>query len=143
MGNISTPPTTWQKSGSGSPLHPSNRERDDYYANVVLQFSPRWRIITCKRGIQWILQKRSFPSPNTGTWAGKSYSTSRSGLIAACSSRELLSEAFARQVLEALPSNVRDYTSQIGLPRAKLDWPEGDIDTLMCNLSEAAKASSM
>ena len=142
MGNISTPPTTSQKSGSGSPLHPSNRERDDYYANVVLQFSPRWRIITCKHGIQWILQKRSVEPPNTGTWAGKSYATTRDGLMAACSSRGLLSEAFARQVLEALPSNVRDFVSQKGLPRARLDWPESNDTACLSNIHEAAKASS-
>ena len=142
MGNVSTPPHPSQKSGSGSPLHPSNRERDDYYANVVLQLSPRWRIITCKHGIQWILQKRSVAPPNTGTWAGKSYATTRDGLMAACSRRGLLSEASARQVLEALPSNVRDYASQKGLPRARLDWPEGNDAACLSNIHEAAKASS-
>lgn len=106
MGNISTPPTTSQKSGSGSPLHPSNRERDDYYANVVLQFSPRWRIITCKHGIQWILQKRSVAPPNTGTWAGKSYATTRDGLIAACSERGLLSEPSVMTILSVLPDRI-------------------------------------
>jgi hypothetical protein len=141
--STSAPPLPLQNHGGAHASTPSRRERDETYWGVIVALSDRWRVILCKDGIQWILQKRSVPSPNTGTWAGKSYSTSRSRLIAACSSRELLSEAFARQVLEALPSNVRDYTSQIGLPRAKLDWPEGDIDTLMCNLSEAAKASSM
>ena len=106
MGNISTPPTTSQKSGSGSPLHPSNRERDDYYANVVLQLSPRWRIITCKHGMQWILQKRSVAPPNTGTWAGKSYATTRGGLMAACSGRGLLSEPSVMTVLSVLPDRI-------------------------------------
>ncbi|SDY20597.1 hypothetical protein LentiSH36_00726 [Lentibacter algarum] len=106
MGNISTPPTTSQKSGSGSPLHPSNRERDDYYANVVLQFSPRWRIITCKHGMQWILQKRSVAPPNTGTWAGKSYATTRGGLMAACSGRGLLFEPSVMTILSVLPDRI-------------------------------------
>lgn len=106
MGNISTPPTTSQKSGSGSPLHPSNRERDDYYANVVLQFSPRWRIITCKHGMQWILQKLSVAPPNTGTWAGKSYATTREGLMAACSGRGLLFEPSVMTILSVLPDRI-------------------------------------
>ena len=106
MGNISTPPTTSQKSGSGSPLYPSNRERDDYYANVVLQFSPRWRIITCKHGMQWILQKRSVAPPNTGTWAGKSYATTREGLMAACSGRGLLFEPSVMTILSVLPDRI-------------------------------------
>jgi len=109
MLKVATLPTTSQNIGSGSPLHLSNRERDDYYANVVLQFSPRWRIITCKHGMQWILQKRSVAPPNTGTWAGKSYATTRDGLIAACSGRGLLFEPTARLTLEALPSHIRNY----------------------------------
>jgi hypothetical protein len=92
--------------------------------------------------MQWILQKRSVAPPNTGTWAGKSYATTRDGLIAACSGRGLLFEAFARQVLEALPSNVRDFVSQKGLPRARLDWPESNDTACLSNIHEAAKASS-
>ena len=142
MGNISTPPTASKNSGGGSPPSPSHRERDDNYAKVIAQLGPRWRIIVCKHGIQWILQKRSVEPPNTGTWAGKSYATTRDGLMAACSGRGLLSEAFARQVLEALPSNVRDFVSQKGLPRARLDWPESNDTACLSNIHEAARASS-
>jgi len=109
MLKVATLPTTSQNIGSGSPLHLSNRERDDYYANVVLQFSPRWRIITCKHGMQWILQKRSVAPPNTGTWAGKSYATTRGGLMAACSGRGLLFEPTARLTIEPLPPHIRNY----------------------------------
>lgn len=136
-------PTPSQNSGGSSPQPPSHRERDETYWGVIVALSDRWRVIICKDEIQFILQKRSVAPPNTGTWAGKTYSTTRNGLIAACSSHGLLSEPSARQVLEALPSNVRDYTSQIGLPRAKMDWPEGNDAVCLGNLHEAAKASSM
>jgi hypothetical protein len=142
MSNISTIRTTSQNSGSSLSLSPSHRERDDHYAKVIVQLGPRWRIIVCKDSHQWVLQKRSVAPPNTGTWAGKSYATTRGGLIAACSGRGLLSEAFARQVLEALPSNVRDFVSQKGLPRARLDLPEGKDTACLSNIHEAAKASS-
>ena len=112
MLKIATPPTASQNIGSGSPVHPSNRERDDCYTNIVLQLSSRWRIITCKHGIQWILQKRSVAPPNTGTWAGKSYATTRDGLMAACSGRGLLSDPSARQALDALPSDVRTFVAE-------------------------------
>jgi len=92
--------------------------------------------------MQWILQKRSVAPPNTGTWAGKSYATTRDGLIAACSGRGLLFEPSARQVLEELPSDVRDYTSQTGLLHARFDFPEGKDAACWNNLHEAAKASS-
>lgn len=90
----------------------SYRERDDCYADVVILLALRWRIIVCKDGIQWILQQRSVTPPNTGTWSGKSYSTTRSGLIAACSDRELLSDPSARQALDALPSDVRTFIAE-------------------------------
>ena len=90
----------------------SHRERDDNYANVVIHINPRWRVIVCKDGIQWILQQRSVAPSNTGTWSGKSYSTTRSGLIAACSDRELLSDASAKQLLDALPNDVRTFISE-------------------------------
>ena len=112
MGNFSTPPTLSQNSGSSLSLSPSHRERDDHYAKVIVQLGPSWRIIVCKDGIQWILQQRSVAAPNTGTWSGKSYSTTRSGLIAACSDRELLSDPSARQALDALPSDVRTFVAE-------------------------------
>ena len=142
MGNFSIPTTPSKNSGGGSPQPPSHRERDDHYAIVIVQLGPRWRIIVCKDSHQWVLQKRSVAPPNTGTWAGKSYATTRGGLMAACSRRGLLSEPSARQVLEELPSDVRDYTSQTGLLHARFDLPEGKDAACWNNLHEAAKASS-
>ena len=106
-------PLPLQNHGGSSPQPPSHRERDDNYAKVITQLAPRWRVIICKDGIQWILQKRSVAPPNTGTWAGKSYSTTRDALIAACSDRGLLSEPSASQVLEVLPYGVRDYVIEL------------------------------
>ena len=110
--NVSTFPTPSQNSGGSSPQPPSHRERDDNYAKVIAQLAPRWRVIICKDGIQWILQQRSVPFPNTGTWAGKSYSTTRDALIAACSDRGLLSEPSEEQLLDALPSSFRQYAKE-------------------------------
>ena len=106
MSNISSPPTRLENSTGSLSLPPSHRERDDHYAKVIVQLGPRWRIITCKHGIQWILQKRSVAPPNTGTRAGKSYATTRDGLIAACSGRGLLSESSMVVILSALPDRI-------------------------------------
>ena len=106
MSNISSPPTRLENSTGSLSLPPSHRERDDHYAKVIVQLGPRWRIITCKHGIQWILQKRSVAPPNTGTLAGKSYATTRDGLIAACSGRGLLSESSMVVILSALPDRI-------------------------------------
>ena len=106
------PPTPCKLAGAASVSGSSHRERDDTYGKVIVQLGPRWRVITCKDGLQWILQRRSVAPPNTGTWAGNSYSTTRDALIAACSDRELLSEPAAGQVLEALPSDVRTFIAE-------------------------------
>ena len=112
MADIGIPPVPLQNHGGAHASTPSHRERDETYWGVIVALNDRWRVIICKDEVQFILQKRSVPSPNTGTWAGKSYSTSRSGLIAACSSRELLSEPHLRQSLDALPSDVRTYIAK-------------------------------
>ena len=127
--NVSTPPTPSQNSGGSSPQPPSHRERDDNYVKIIAQLGPRWRVITCKDGVQWILQRRSVAPPNTGTWAGKSYSTTRSGLIAACSDRELLSEPAARQALDALPNRIGSKHEQRVGPNAptKIDSASDEL----------------
>ena len=116
MGNFSTAPTPLKIPTGSSPQAPSCRERDDDYGDVIVHLAPRSRIIVCKDGIQWILQQRSVAPPNTGTWSGKSYSTTRKGLIAACSDRKLLSDPSARQALDALPSDVRTFVAERSRP---------------------------
>ena len=142
MGNISTSTTPLRNSGGSSPQRPSHRERDDNYQRVIVELAPRCRIIVCKDGIQWILQKRSAEPSHSGEWRGVSYLTDRDALIELSVKRGLLSEPSSRAVLEALPSDVRDYASQMGLPRARLDLPEGNDAVCLSNPNEAAKASS-
>ena len=102
-------PTFSNNSWDRSLQQPSRRERDDNYTRIVILLTRRWRIIVCKHGIQWIMQKRSVAPQNTGTWAGKSYATTRGGLMAACSGRGLLFEPTARLTIEALPPHIRNY----------------------------------
>ena len=85
---------------------PSHRERDDAYRNVVAQLAPRWRVIVCKDGIQWILQRKE--ASHGGPWRGVSYHTNRDGLLRACGSLEEAS-CGALEALEAFP----DYASQL------------------------------
>jgi hypothetical protein len=111
MGNV-LPPPLHQNSGGAHDSTPSHRERDETYWGVIVALSDRWRVIICKDEIQFILQKRSVPFPNTGTWSGKSYSTTRDALIAACSDRGLLSEPHLRRALDDLPSDVRTFIAE-------------------------------
>ena len=85
---------------------PSHRERDDAYRNVVAQLAPRWRVIVCKDGMQWILQRKE--SSHGGPWRGVSYHTNRDGLLRACGSLKALSSG-ALEALAALPEFISEY----------------------------------
>ena len=41
---------------------PSHRERDDGYKNAIMELRNGWRIILCRHGLQFIIQKRSTKS---------------------------------------------------------------------------------
>lgn len=61
-----------------SPAAPllSRREKDDNYYDVIVVLNTRWRVIRCKDGIQWVIQKAS-PSE----WRSVSYPRNRDGLL--------------------------------------------------------------
>ena len=89
-------------------VDPAFRERDDLYIKVIVRPKDRWRVILCKHGLQFIVQKRSAKTPNAGVWAGKSYCTTRNGLIDVCSHLGLLEDAHTEAVLHTLPNKARD-----------------------------------
>jgi hypothetical protein len=83
---------------------PSHREKDDNYRSVVVRLSPRWRVIVCRDGAQWIIQKKE--ASHAGPWRGVSYHTCRSSLIRTCGSLNLLSEPSVTAILAALPDRI-------------------------------------
>lgn len=63
---------------------PSRAEGDENYAGVVLVLTSRYRIVDCRGGIQWIIQRRvSADGATTAQWRGLSYHRSRDCLAAA------------------------------------------------------------
>jgi hypothetical protein len=85
---------------------PSHREKDDSYRSVIVQFAPRWRVIVCKDGVQWIIQHRTADSLHRGVWRGRSYMTTRDSLIKACARVEPLSDPSVMAILSALPDRI-------------------------------------
>jgi len=83
---------------------PSHRERDDHYSRIVAQPGPRWRIILCRDGLQWIIQKKE--ASHAGPWRAEGYYTYRESLIKACGTLGLLSDAGTEAVLHALPERI-------------------------------------
>ena len=84
----------------------SRRERDNEYKGVVVQLAHHWRVIICKNGIQFILQRKE--ASHAGPWRGMSYQNTRDGLLRACGSAGPLKSG-ALEMLEALP----DYASRL------------------------------
>ena len=87
----------------------AHRESHDAYSGAIVDCRDGWRIIIDKTNTQYTAQKRS-SSTNTGVWIGKSYCTTRSGLLSVCSRLKLLSDATVEAVLRALPEYARDYS---------------------------------
>lgn len=85
---------------------PSRREKDDNYRAVVVRLAPRWRIIVCKDGAQWIIQHRTADPLHRGVWRGRSYMTTRDSLIKACARVEPLSDPSVMAILSVLPNRI-------------------------------------
>ena len=103
-----TPPSS-KPTGADMQTTPSYAERDDAYANVILVLNPRWRLIICKDGRQYVLQRRSSNMPNVGVWIGKSHNMTKSGLILSGSQLGLLRTIDVIEGLLALPEYARDF----------------------------------
>jgi hypothetical protein len=84
----------------------SHKVCDGNYKNLIVQLAPRWRVIACKDGIQWILQRKQ--ASHAGPWRRMSYHINRDGLLRACGSVGALNND-PLEALEALP----DYASQL------------------------------
>lgn len=85
----------------------SHRERDDQYRNAIMELRDGWRIILCRHGLQFIIQKRSTKKPNRGVWVGKSYHTTRDSLIEVCSNLNLLCRSEIKDELLKLPEKIK------------------------------------
>ena len=99
-----TPPPPTLNTGVAYTKTPSHRERDDNYAYVVVQLAPRYRVILCPQGLQWIFQRKE--CSRRADWRAEQYLTSRDGLIEACGKRGFLSDPNVEAVLHALPDHV-------------------------------------
>jgi hypothetical protein len=70
-----------------SPSSPSTskREKDNNYHRVVSPLNERYRLVECKDGIQWLVQRRDKSSETLATtrWRNVSYPRCREGVFAA------------------------------------------------------------
>ena len=60
---------------------PSTREESDDYQAVVAVLNSRWRVIECRDGIQWIVQRRRGHRDGLPVWRGESFCRTKSALL--------------------------------------------------------------
>lgn len=70
--------------GKSTKSETSHRESDDAYRSVIAELSPGWRVIVCRDGIQWIVQRRRAAGRHGGRWRGVHYCRTRDALIRLC-----------------------------------------------------------
>ncbi|HWZ38598.1 MAG TPA: hypothetical protein VNY08_09890 [Bradyrhizobium sp.] len=82
----------------------SRRERDDGYYRIVALLNPGWRVVECRNGIQWILQRLGSPKRSRrGDWRGLSYCRTREALIRSARQHFSDIDPAAGAILAALP----------------------------------------
>lgn len=99
-----TPPPSTPSMGVANANTPSHRERDENYADIVVQLTSRYRIILCPQGLQWIIQEQE--ASHEAPWRAQEYHTSRESLLKACGKRGFLTYPSVGAVLHALPAHV-------------------------------------
>jgi hypothetical protein len=99
-----TPPPSALCTGLAYTKTPSHRERDDDYAYIVVQLTPRYRVILCPQGLQWIIQEKE--ASHEGPWRAERYHTTRDSLLNACGKLGFLCDPNVEAVLHALPDHV-------------------------------------
>ena len=74
-------------------------------AYPALYLNPTWRVIVCRDGIQWILQRRHGPERPAGArWEGRAYCRTREALVLCCRAySDPISDPDAIATIEALP----------------------------------------
>jgi hypothetical protein len=104
-GRRGRPSESGPRSGPGEE-RASRRERDEDYFHIVARLNERWRVIVCKDGIQWLLQKSKSDGGHGTQWRGRSYCTTRDALIACCARLCGRCEPAALAVLARLPGHI-------------------------------------
>lgn len=83
-----------------------NGEESDGYPNVVARLGDDWRVIVCRDGIQWIVQRRAGKRHGGARWEARGYCRTREGLLLRC--RDFLGECngVAVAALACLPHHI-------------------------------------
>ncbi|MBN7759991.1 hypothetical protein JYP52_02495 [Nitratireductor aquibiodomus] len=79
----------------------THKESDDSYHAVVAQLHPGWRVIACRDGIQWILQR--LKGRGASAWRGICFCRTRDALMRCIRERDIDVSAEAVAIIANLP----------------------------------------
>jgi hypothetical protein len=83
-----------------------HRESADDYHRVVAVLNDGWRVIECRDGIQWILQRRAGERHGMARWDSRSYCQTSEALNRVCRASAGAIDPAAVAVLTSLPSMI-------------------------------------
>lgn len=92
-----------KKEEAVSSPHKRISERAECYPRVIARLNDRWRVIVCKQGIQWILQKAKTEGGHGLAWRAVGYFLTRKALIGACARIDRAVDPAELNVLHQLP----------------------------------------
>ena len=59
-------------------------EETDDYPRIAARLNPRWRVVSCRDSLQWILQSRCGQRAGLARWKSRFFCRSRGGLVSCC-----------------------------------------------------------
>ena len=106
-----TPPSDSRPWGASDQTH-SRNERDAAYDSIIVYVSPRIRIILCRNGIQYIVQRMFAETAHGEVWRGIRYHVTQKALFDFCVKRQWLCEPDVRQIITGLPATAAQLAAQ-------------------------------
>ena len=103
---LKAPPRTAHTTGVARQNNVTRRESADNYSWVLIEFFADCRLILCKHGTQWVVQRRSARTPNKGVWVGRKHVTTKSALLVVCSALNLIRDTNVAEKVLTLPEKV-------------------------------------
>lgn len=83
-----------------------HHETADEYSQIVVRLNTTWRVIVCKHGIQWILQRKDANRSGRPRWKAVRYFRTRNALIRVSRTSCGAIAPAVQAILEALPAMI-------------------------------------
>jgi hypothetical protein len=105
----------------------SRRESAEDYYRIVARLNPRWRVIECADGIQWILQYRSSAEPARARpetyararWENRAYARTKIALTRRSTLKSVGDVGSAARILADLPDWLDEALRGRPIPRSR------------------------